>query len=87
MSGYSKDLSRLVQAIFVTQIALLWLWESGKREALQWTDSPLGFSTGDGSVSNVLPLAREYNLSAYDAAHLDVALPHTFEALKRTEEM
>jgi predicted nucleic acid-binding protein len=28
------------------------------------------------SVSNVLPLAREYNLSAYDAAYLDVALRH-----------
>ena len=26
------------------------------------------------SVSNILPLAREYNLSAYDAAYLDVAL-------------
>ena len=28
------------------------------------------------SVGNVLPLAREYNLSAYDAAYLDVALRH-----------
>jgi predicted nucleic acid-binding protein len=27
-------------------------------------------------VSNVLPLAREYNLSAYDAAYLDVAVRH-----------
>lgn len=26
------------------------------------------------SVSNILPLAREYGLSAYDAAYLDVAL-------------
>ena len=26
------------------------------------------------SVSNILPLAREYNLSAYDAAYLDLAL-------------
>jgi predicted nucleic acid-binding protein len=26
------------------------------------------------SVSNVLPLAREYDLSAYDAAYLDVAV-------------
>jgi predicted nucleic acid-binding protein len=25
-------------------------------------------------VSNVLPLAREYDLSAYDAAYLDVAV-------------
>jgi hypothetical protein len=87
MSGYSKDLSRLVQTIFVTQIALLWLGESGKREALQWTDTPLGFSIGDGSVSNVLPLAREFNLAAYDAGYLDSAMPHTFEILKRTEEM
>jgi predicted nucleic acid-binding protein len=28
------------------------------------------------SVSNILPLAREYDLSAYDAAYLDVALRH-----------
>ena len=28
------------------------------------------------TVSNVLPLAREHNLSAYDAAYLDVAVRH-----------
>jgi predicted nucleic acid-binding protein len=28
------------------------------------------------SVSNLLPIAREYNLSAYDAAYLDVAVRH-----------
>jgi predicted nucleic acid-binding protein len=28
------------------------------------------------SVSNILPLAREYSLSAYDAAYLDVAVRH-----------
>jgi predicted nucleic acid-binding protein len=28
------------------------------------------------TVSNILPLAREYDLSAYDAAYLDVALRH-----------
>lgn len=28
------------------------------------------------SVSNILPLAREYNLPAYDAAYLDVAVRH-----------
>ncbi len=28
------------------------------------------------TVSNVLPLAREYDLSAYDAAYLDVAIRH-----------
>jgi predicted nucleic acid-binding protein len=28
------------------------------------------------SVSNILPLAREYGLSAYDAAYLDVAIRH-----------
>jgi predicted nucleic acid-binding protein len=28
------------------------------------------------TVSNVLPLAREYDLSAYDAAYLDVAVRH-----------
>jgi predicted nucleic acid-binding protein len=28
------------------------------------------------SVSNILPLAREYGLSAYDAAYLDVAMRH-----------
>jgi predicted nucleic acid-binding protein len=27
-------------------------------------------------VSNVLPLAREHDLSAYDAAYLDVAVRH-----------
>jgi predicted nucleic acid-binding protein len=27
-------------------------------------------------VNNILPLAREYGLSAYDAAYLDVALRH-----------
>jgi predicted nucleic acid-binding protein len=28
------------------------------------------------TVSNLLPLAREYDLSAYDAAYLDVAVRH-----------
>ncbi|TAN40396.1 MAG: PIN domain-containing protein [Nitrospirae bacterium] len=28
------------------------------------------------SVSNILPLAREYGLSAYDTAYLDVAIRH-----------
>jgi predicted nucleic acid-binding protein len=28
------------------------------------------------TISNILPLAREYNLSAYDAAYLDVAIRH-----------
>jgi len=28
------------------------------------------------SVSNILPVAREYCLSAYDAAYLDVAVRH-----------
>ncbi len=28
------------------------------------------------TVSNILPLAREYDLSAYDAAYLDVAVRH-----------
>ena len=28
------------------------------------------------AVSNILPLAREYDLSAYDAAYLDVAVRH-----------
>jgi predicted nucleic acid-binding protein len=28
------------------------------------------------TVSNILPLAREYDLSAYDAAYLDVAIRH-----------
>jgi predicted nucleic acid-binding protein len=28
------------------------------------------------SVNNILPLAREYGLSAYDAVYLDVALRH-----------
>jgi predicted nucleic acid-binding protein len=27
-------------------------------------------------VSNILPIAREYGLSAYDAAYLDVAVRH-----------
>jgi predicted nucleic acid-binding protein len=29
------------------------------------------------SVSNILPLAREYGLSAYDASYLDVAIRHS----------
>ena len=29
-----------------------------------------------GSVSNILPLAREYGLSAYDASYLEVAIRH-----------
>ncbi len=29
-----------------------------------------------GSISNILPLAREYGLSAYDTAYLDVAIRH-----------
>jgi predicted nucleic acid-binding protein len=28
-------------------------------------------------VSNVLPLAREYNLSAYDAAYLELSIRHS----------
>jgi predicted nucleic acid-binding protein len=28
------------------------------------------------SLSNILPLAREYGLSAYDASYLEVAIPH-----------
>ncbi len=28
------------------------------------------------NVSNILPLAREYGLSAYDASYLDIALRH-----------
>lgn len=28
------------------------------------------------TISNILPLAREYDLSAYDAAYLDVAVRH-----------
>ena len=28
------------------------------------------------SVSNILPIAREYGLSAYDAAYLDMAVRH-----------
>jgi predicted nucleic acid-binding protein len=34
-----------------------------------------GHPFADG-VSNLLPLAREHNLSAYDAAYLDVAIRH-----------
>jgi predicted nucleic acid-binding protein len=29
------------------------------------------------SVSNVVPLARDYSLSAYDAAYLELAIRHT----------
>ncbi len=29
-----------------------------------------------GSIRNILPLAREYGLSAYDTAYLDVAMRH-----------
>lgn len=30
-----------------------------------------------GSMSNILPLAREYGLSAYDASYLEVAIRHS----------
>jgi predicted nucleic acid-binding protein len=30
-----------------------------------------------GSLGNILPLSREYGLSAYDAAYLEVAIRHT----------
>ncbi|HSZ19599.1 MAG TPA: type II toxin-antitoxin system VapC family toxin [Candidatus Acidoferrum sp.] len=41
------------------------------------------------TASNVLPMAREYDLSAYDAAYLDVAVRHeiplaTFDATLHT---
>jgi predicted nucleic acid-binding protein len=37
-------------------------------------DASVAFVNRQRYVSNVLPLAREYDLSAYDAAYLDVAV-------------
>jgi hypothetical protein len=34
-------------------------------------------------VSNILPTAREYGLSAYDAAYLDVAVRHAVPSLQK----
>jgi predicted nucleic acid-binding protein len=42
-------------------------------EGLNIVEEALPFAD---TVSNVLPLVREYNLSAYDAAYLDVAVRH-----------
>jgi predicted nucleic acid-binding protein len=35
-------------------------------------------------IGNVLPLAREYNLSAYDAAYLELSIRHGHPSLRST---
>ena len=42
-------------------------------EGLSIHEAPLPVAR---SVSNILPLAREYDLSAYDASYLEVAIRH-----------
>jgi predicted nucleic acid-binding protein len=39
------------------------------------------------TVGNVLPLAREYDLSAYDAAYLDVAVRHEIPLATLDDEL
>ena len=77
----------IVPAIWAVEITnALLVGERRKRirqpEVRRFTDLMNGLSVvEDGqpfadTVSNVLPLAREYDLSAYDAAYLDVAVRH-----------
>jgi predicted nucleic acid-binding protein len=77
----------VVPAIWAVEIAnALLVGERRKRirqpEVRRFIDLIKGLSVvEDGqpfadSVSNILPLAREYDLSAYDAAYLDVAVRH-----------
>ena len=77
----------IVPAIWAVEIAnALLVGERRKRirqpEVRRFTDLMNGLSVvEDGqpfadTVSNILPLAREYDLSAYDAAYLDVAVRH-----------
>jgi predicted nucleic acid-binding protein len=91
-----EDQSVLVPSIWSMEITnALLVGERRKRirqpELRRFVDLLKGLSVvEDGqpfadTVNNVLPLARDYNLSAYDAAYLDVAIRHeaplaTFDA-------
>jgi predicted nucleic acid-binding protein len=82
-----EDRTAMVPAIWSAEITnALLVGERRKRirqpEARRFVELLKGLSIlEDGqpfadTVSNVLPLAREYGLSAYDAAYLDVAVRH-----------
>ncbi len=82
-----EDRTAMVPAIWSAEITnALLVGERRKRirqpEARRFIELLKGLSIlEDGqpfaeTVSNVLPLAREYDLSAYDAAYLDVAVRH-----------
>jgi predicted nucleic acid-binding protein len=82
-----EDRTAMVPAIWSAEIAnALLVGERRKRirqpEARRFIELLKGLSIlEDGqpfadAVSNILPLAREYDLSAYDAAYLDVAVRH-----------
>jgi predicted nucleic acid-binding protein len=82
-----EDRTAMVPAIWSAEITnALLVGERRKRirqpEARRFVELLKGLSIlEDGqpfadTVSNVLPLAREHDLSAYDAAYLDVAVRH-----------
>jgi predicted nucleic acid-binding protein len=82
-----EDRTAMVPAIWSVEIAnALLVGERRKRirqpEVRRFIELLKGLSIlEDGqpfavAVSNILPLAREYDLSAYDAAYLDVAVRH-----------
>jgi predicted nucleic acid-binding protein len=82
-----KDRTALVPAIWPVEIAnALLVGERRKRirqpEVRRFVELLKGLNIlEDGqsfadTVSNILPLAREHDLSAYDAAYLDVAVRH-----------
>jgi predicted nucleic acid-binding protein len=77
----------IVPAIWAVELAnALLVGERRKRihqpEVRRFVELVMGLSVvQDGqasanTVSNIVPLGREYNLSAYDAAYLDVAVRH-----------
>lgn len=82
-----KDRTAIVPAIWSVEIAnALIVGERRKRirpqEGRRFVELLKGLSiVEDGrpfvdTVTNILPLAREHDLSAYDAAYLDVAVRH-----------
>jgi len=82
-----EDRTAMVPAIWPVEVAnALLVGERRKRirqpEVRRFLDLLKGLSIlEDGqpfadTVSNILPLAREHDLSAYDAAYLDVAVRH-----------
>jgi predicted nucleic acid-binding protein len=73
-----------IWAVEITNALLVGEWRKRIRqpEIRRFVDLLKGLSVVEErqkfaeTVSNVLPLAREYDLSAYDAAYLDVAIRH-----------